>query len=56
MGDGESRRERNRVIKGEIEDELRKLEDEISACKRVHTLTHTMTDTCTHTQRDTYTQ
>ncbi|XP_046889594.1 bcl-2-like protein 13 [Hypomesus transpacificus] len=31
LGDGESRRERNRVIKGEIEDELRKLEDEISA-------------------------
>lgn len=39
--DREMERERNRVMKGQIEEELRQLEDEISACKRMCAHTHT---------------
>lgn len=38
--DAQMEKERIRMIKDQIEEELRQLEDEITACKWPHTLTH----------------
>lgn len=38
-GDAQNERERTRMIKRQIEEELRQLEDEIAACKQTHTNT-----------------
>ncbi len=45
--DAQNERERTAMIKGQIEEELRQLEDEIAACKCTdkHTHTHTHTHT-----------
>lgn len=37
---GDAQRERTTMIKGQIEEELRQLEDEVAACKWRHTHTH----------------
>ena len=45
-GDEQSEREKNRAMKGQIENELRQLEDEIAACKRVNTHKQDASSTC----------
>lgn len=47
QGDNQEESKRNSVIKPQIQEELRRLEDEITACKWTHTDTNTSCSKCT---------